>query len=125
MCYALQDIQDICELWHQDLDDVLVHGILKHLQQKYKVGGQQLKVFGSLVERVKSGLDFQSQLNEDIQRGKDFQARHGDSPQKAAVFAASEVYRGFYRGFYRRNSTTLFVLAPAQYIGSAPGALDL
>lgn len=58
VCNALQDIEDIYELRHTGLDEGFVHGILKNLQQKHKVGGQQLKVFGSLVERVETGLDF-------------------------------------------------------------------
>ena len=56
MCYALQEIQDTDELGHMVLDDVLLHRILKHLQQKYNVGGQQLKIFGRLAERVEPVL---------------------------------------------------------------------
>lgn len=49
------------------LDDVLVLWLLKHLQQNLKIGGEQKKVVGSLVERVESILDFYPHLDEDSQ----------------------------------------------------------
>jgi hypothetical protein len=69
--------------------DVLVHGPSNtNKPGKYKVGGHQLKLFGSLVERVQSGLDFHSQIDEDVRRGNDIHGRRGDCVPKAATFAA-------------------------------------
>lgn len=57
MCDALQDIEDIHKFRLMGFHEFLIHRVLENLKQKCKAGSQQLKVLGSLVERVQSDLE--------------------------------------------------------------------
>ncbi len=70
------------------LDNVLVLWLLKHLQQNLKIGGEQQKVVGSLVERVESILDFYPQLDEDVQCRQDVREVVWRLPENSSVLTA-------------------------------------
>ena len=58
---------------------VIIPAILKELAQKAKFGVSKVDLFGSSIERLKSGFDVETQIDDDVQRGNDIESRHSDS----------------------------------------------